>query len=151
MSHPLIPQILQIAEAIAPSVGLEVVDIMFYTHKNPAVLRIDIRNPEGSTSLADCERMSRALEPALDEADIIPHIYELEVSSPGTDRHLKSDREFTAFRGFTVTANTRVPYAGKQIWTGQLVGRDDNKLTLTQKGKLVEIPWELVIGVELSQ
>ncbi len=151
MSHPLIPQILQIAEAIAPSVGLEVVDIMFYTHKNPSVLRIDIRNPEGSTSLADCERMSRALEPALDEADIIPHIYELEVSSPGTDRYLKSDREFTAFRGFTVTANTRVPHAGKQIWTGQLVGRDDNKLTLSQKGKLVEIPWDLVIGVELSQ
>lgn len=150
MSHPLIPQILQIAEAIAPSLGLEVVDVVFHTHKNPAVLRVDIRIPEGDTSLSDCERMSFALEPALDEADIIPHAYVLEVSSPGTDRQLKSDREFVAFRGFTVTANTSAPHAGKQSWTGQLVSRSEALLTLSQKGKLIEIPWELVTGVELS-
>ncbi|WP_019498556.1 ribosome maturation factor RimP [Pseudanabaena sp. PCC 6802] len=150
MSHPLIPQILQIAEAIAPSLGLEVVDVVFHTHKNPAVLRVDIRIPEGDTSLSDCERMSLALEPALDRADIIPHAYVLEVSSPGTDRQLKSDREFVAFRGFTVTASTRAPHAGKQSWTGQLVSRSAELLTLSQKGKLIEIPWELVTGVELS-
>jgi ribosome maturation factor RimP len=150
MSHPLIPQILQIAEAIAPSLGLEVVDVVFHTHKNPAVLRVDIRVPEGDTSLSDCERMSLALEPALDRADIIPHAYVLEVSSPGTDRQLKSDREFVAFRGFTVTASTSAPHAGKQSWTGQLVSRSADLLTLSQKGKLIEIPWELVTGVELS-
>jgi ribosome maturation factor RimP len=150
MSHPLIPQILRVAEETAAPLGLEIVDVVLHTHKNPAVLRIDIRNPERNTGLEDCERMSLALETELDRTDIIPHAYVLEVSSPGTDRHLQSDREFVAFRGFTVTATTTAPYEGKQSWTGQLIGRDAENLTLSQKGRLVNIPRHLIQRVELS-
>lgn len=149
MSHPLIPQILQIAEAIAPNLGLEVVDIVIHTHKSPAVIRVDIRNSQQHTGLEDCERMSNALESALDEADIIPHAYVLEVSSPGIDRQLTSDREFIAFRGFTVTVSAGSHYEGKDKWTGQLVGRDPTTVTLSLKGKLIALPREIVTKVEL--
>jgi len=151
MSHPLIPQIMQLAEAIAVPLGLEVVDAVLHTHKNPVVLRVDIRNPDQNTGLEDCERMSRALEAALDQSDIIPHAYALEVSSPGTDREIKSDREFIAFRGFNITATSAsTVYEGKQSWTGQLISRDADSLTLNQKGRIIAIPTAIITKVELT-
>jgi ribosome maturation factor RimP len=94
--------------------------------------------------------MSHALEEALDREDFITHAYVLEVSSPGIDRQLSSDREFIAFRGFTVTADTNPPYKGKPSWTGQLVKRDQQVLVLNLKGRSVSIPLEQVVKVELT-
>jgi len=151
MSHPLIPQIFQIAEEVASPLGLEVVDVVLQTNKNPVVLRVDICNPEQNTGLDDCERMSRALEPILDESDLIPHAYVLEISSPGAERALEGDREFIAFKGFMVDVNTTVPYEGKPIWTGHLVSRNQTHVTISLKGRLVNIPRELIDRVELTK
>jgi ribosome maturation factor RimP len=62
MTHPLIPQLLDLAIPIAENIGLEVVGAVFHTDRRPPVLRVDIRNGVGNTGLNDCERMSRALE-----------------------------------------------------------------------------------------
>ena len=151
MSHPLIPQIFQIAEEVASPLGLEVVDVVLQTNKNPMVLRVDIRNPDQNTGLEDCERMSRALEPTLDEADLIPQAYVLEISSPGAERQLQGDREFVAFRGFMVTVSTTVLHDGKQSWSGHLISRDETNVTISLKGRIVNIPRELVERVELTK
>jgi ribosome maturation factor RimP len=151
MSHPLIPQIFQIAEEVASPLGLEVVDVVLHTNKNPVVLRVDIRNPDQNTGLDDCERMSRALEPTLDESDLIPHAYVLEVSSPGAERQLEGDREFVAFKGFMVNVNTTATHEGKQTWTGHLVGRSETHVTVSIKGRLANIPRELIDRVELAK
>jgi ribosome maturation factor RimP len=151
MSHPLIPQIFQIAEEVASPLGLEVVDVVLHTNKNPVVLRVDIRNPDQNTGLDDCERMSRSLEPTLDEADLIPHAYVLEISSPGAERQLQGDREFVAFRGFMVTVSTTVPHEGKQSWSGHLMSRNETHVTISIKGRIVNIPRELVERVELTK
>jgi ribosome maturation factor RimP len=151
MSHPLIPQIFQIAEEVASPLGLEVVDVVLHTNKNPVVLRVDIRNPDQNTGLDDCERMSRSLEPTLDEADLIPHAYVLEISSPGAERQLQGDREFVAFRGFMVTVSTTVPHEGKQSWSGHLMSRNEIHVTISIKGRIVNIPRELVERVELTK
>ncbi len=149
MSHPLIPQIAQIAEEVASPIGLEVVDVVLHTNKNPAILRVDIRNPDQDTGLEDCEKMSRALEPILDQSDLIPHAYVLEISSPGTERQLQSDREFIAFRGFMVNISTTETYEGKQVWTGHLVSRNETQVSISIKGRIVNIPRELIEKVEL--
>ncbi|WP_103667766.1 ribosome maturation factor RimP [Pseudanabaena sp. BC1403] len=151
MSHPLIPQIFQIAEEVASPLGLEVVDVVLHTNKNPVVLRVDIRNPDQNTGLDDCERMSRSLEPTLDAADLIPHAYVLEISSPGAERQLQGDREFVAFRGFMVTVGTTVLHEGKQSWSGHLMSRNETHVTISIKGRIVNIPRELVERVELTK
>ena len=151
MSHPLIPQIFQIVEEVALPLGLEVVDVVLQTNKNPVVLRVDIRNPDQNTGLEDCERMSRALEPTLDAADLIPQAYVLEISSPGAERQLQGDREFVAFRGFMVTVSSTVLHEGKQSWSGHLMSRDDTHVTISLKGRIVNIPRELVERVELTK
>ncbi len=149
MAHPLIPQITDIATPVATELGLEIVAIVFHTNQRPPALRVDIRNPLADTGLDDCTRMSRALEAALDATDLIPFAYALEISSPGTSRELTTDREFNAFQGFAVQVTT-TEFDGKTQWQGQLIRRDDTAIYLSQKGRSIEIPRELVSKVSLD-
>lgn len=151
MAHPLIPQIIEIATPVATDLGLDVVGAVFHTNQSPPVLRVDIRNLQEDTGLDDCERMSRALEAALDQADIIPDAYVLEVSSPGISRSLTSDREFISFKGFAVIVSTSEPYEGHKEWAGRLVRRDDTAVYINQKGRAIAIPQALITRVQLDE
>ena len=150
MTHPLIPQLIDLATPVAEDLGLEVVGAVFHTNRRPPVLRVDIRNCSGYTGLDDCERMSRALEERLDALDIIPDTYVLEISSPGISRQLTTDREFLSFKGYAVIVTTSEPYEGHKEWRGQLMGRDDTGVYLNQKGRAIAIPRELVTRVQLD-
>jgi ribosome maturation factor RimP len=151
MTHPLVPQIIELAKPVAEQLGLEIVGIVFHTNQRPPVLRVDIRNPQQDTGLDDCERMSRALEVSLDTTEIIPDAYVLEVSSPGISRQLNTDRDFISFKGFPVEISTSEPYEGKKEWIGNLIRRDETKIYLNQKGRVVEIPRSLVTRVQLGE
>jgi len=151
MTHPVIPQVIDLATPVAQGLGLDVVGAVFHTNQQPPVLRVDIRNLTSDTSLDDCERMSRALEPALDAADLIPDAYVLEVSSPGISRLLASDREFISFKGFAVHVRTQEPLEGQREWRGQLIGRDDAAVYLNRKGRTLAIPRELISQVQLDE
>jgi ribosome maturation factor RimP len=150
MTHPLIPPILELAAPVATELGLEVVNAAMFTHHRPPSLRVDVRNLTGDTSLEDCERMSRALDEALDRQDLIPFAYTLEVSSPGAATSLTTDREFAVFRGFTVLVQLHSPLKDKTAFKGQLKDRDDTTIYLTQKGRVINIPRELVTAVVLD-
>lgn len=150
MTHPLIPQIIELATPVANALGLDVVEAVFHTNQHPPILRVDIRNLEQDTGLDDCERMSHALEAALDAADLIPDAYVLEISSPGISRSLVTDREFISFKGFPVVVTTREPHDGQTTWTGQLLRRDETALYLSQKGRSVPIPRQLISKVQLA-
>jgi ribosome maturation factor RimP len=151
MTHPLIPQIIDLATPVAEELELEVVGVVFHTNQRPPVLRVDIRNPQQETGLNDCERMSRALEAALDGSDIIPDAYVLEVSSPGISRQLTTDKEYLSFKGFPVIVFTSQPYDGQQEWIGQLIRRDEISVYLNQKGRVIEIPRTLISRVQLNE
>lgn len=150
MPHPLIPQIIDLATPIAETLGLEVVDVVFQTNRQPPVLRVDIRNLQHDTSLDDCERFSRALEARLDESDPIGGSYVLEISSPGVSRQLTSDRELRAFKGFSVIVKTFAPYLERKEWRGQLQGHDESSLYINQKGRSIAIPRQAIAKVQLD-
>ena len=150
MSHPLIPTIIDIATPIAQDLGLEVVNAAFHTNQSPPVLRLEVRNPGTDTSLDNCEQMSRALEAQLDETESIPDAYVLEVSSPGLSNTLESDRDFISFKSFAVTVDLTEPHKGKRHWMGTLVGRDEDHVRLSQKGRIVKLPRPLVQTVQLT-
>lgn len=150
MTHPIVPQIIKLASPLAESLQLELVDAIFQTNQNPPVLRIDIKNPQGDTSLENCEQMSRLLEEKLDLAEIIPGAYVLEISSPGISNTLTTDREFLAFKGFAVTVKTFAPYKHRKEWRGRLQYRDETAIQINSKGKAIAIPRELVAKVQLD-
>lgn len=151
MTHPLIPKVIDLATPVAEDLGLEVVGAVFHTNQNPPILRVDIRNPQADTGLDDCERMSRALEAALDLTDLGLDAYVLEISSPGISRSLVTDREFTSFKGFPIIVTTTVPYDGQATWRGQLIRRDEGAVHISQKGRAIAIPRDLVSKVQLDE
>lgn len=151
MSHPIIAPLLDLAGPLAQPLGLEVVEAVFHTHQAPPVLRVDVRRlDQADTSLEDCEKMSQALEMALDQSDLLTDAYVLEVSSPGVGSRLESDRDFTVFKGFMVEVELSQPHRGKQTWIGQLLRRDQEAVVLSQRGKFVSLPRSLVEQVDLS-
>jgi ribosome maturation factor RimP len=138
MTHPLIPQIIDLATPVATELGLEIVNVVFHTNQSPPILRVDIFNPLQDIGLDDCER-------------IIPDAYILEVSSPGISRQLVTDREFISFKGFPVIISTSPPYEQKQEWIGLLIRRDETTVYLNQKGRVVEIPRDLITRVQIDE
>jgi len=149
MAHPLIPQVIDLATPVATQFNLEVVDAVFQTNQNPPVLRVNIRNCDADTGLEDCEKMSRALETILDEAEFFPEAYVLEVSSPGLSTLLTCDRDFVSFRGFPVLIQTHQSYRGHHQWIGNLTGRDEQFVQINQKGRTIKIPLEEILQVQL--
>ncbi len=151
MTHPLVPKVIELASPLAHNIGLEIVDAVFQTNQSPPVLRINVRNPQQEdTGLDDCERLSVGLTEVLDDSELIPDAYVLEVSSPGISDVLTSDRDFQVFKGFPVEVQLSDIYKKKQVWQGSLVGRDENQLSLNLKGRPLKIPRELVQSVQLS-
>ena len=151
MAHPVIPQVLEIATPIANNLGLEVVGAVFQTNHNPPVLRVDVRNlTEPDTSLNDCERMSIALGEELETSNTLPDAYVLEVSSPGVSDRLETDRDFIVFKGFAIEVTLHTAHKGKKVWVGTLLERTENKLAISQKGRRIALPRELVESAQLS-
>ena len=113
----------KIAEPLADELGYILWDVEYEKQGADMYLRITIDSEEGIT-IDDCERMHRAIDPLLDEADPIEDAYHLEVSSPGIERELKNDAHIAACTGWDVEVRLYAPLDGAKSYTGTLVGLD---------------------------
>ncbi|HOR12526.1 MAG TPA: ribosome maturation factor RimP [Clostridia bacterium] len=101
--------------------GYELVDIEFQKEQARWVLTLFI-DKEGGISLDDCERVSRAVEPLLDDKDPIAQSYFLCVSSPGLDRPLKNESDFKRALGKDVEIKLYLRREKKKEYIGKLLG-----------------------------
>ncbi len=123
-------RVLEIAERVGASEGIEIVDVEFKGGGSRRVLRVFIDKPEG-VSHADCEFMSRQIGTILDVEDIVPGgAYHLEISSPGIERRLKRPRDFERFLGRKVKITLRAPVAARRHFEGVLTGFSDGIVTI---------------------
>ena len=97
-----------------------------------------------SVTVDDCAKVSRALGPELDVADLVPNAYRLEVSSPGVNRPLVTPSHFQRAVGLRVRVKTRVPVAGETFRIAPLVSADDDELVLEGPDGPVAIPYRHV-------
>jgi ribosome maturation factor RimP len=119
-----------IADRVASSSGLEVVDIEFRGGGKSRMLRVFIDKPAGVTH-EDCANFSREFGTILDVEDAVPGAsYTLEVSSPGLDRRLTRAADFERFAGNRVKLMTRNPINGNRHFEGRLEGFHNGRLTL---------------------
>jgi len=88
----------------------------------------------GGLMLDDCERISRLIEPLIDERDPIEDSYCLCVSSPGLDRPLKTERDFERSIGKQVDLKLYRAENGKKEWSGVLVRHDSAEVVIEQDG-----------------
>ena len=108
MKQSVVTRVEEIAENVASSEGLEVVEVEIKGSGRNHMVRIFIDKPQGVTH-ADCESVSLKAGGLLDAEDLFPGHYTLEVSSPGVERRLKKWKDFERFQGQRVKVVLREP------------------------------------------
>ena len=137
----LVNKITEIAERVAGSEGIEIVDVQLLGASKARVLRIYIDKPEG-VSHNDCEFISQQVGTILDVEDVIPgDSYTLEVSSPGLERKLTKPRDFERFTGRKAKFVLREPVENRRRWEGTLLRFADGLIALEpEAGKVIQFP-----------
>jgi len=131
-----VERVREIADRVAASSGLEIVDVEFLGGGKARMLRVFLdKSAAGTDPLAgvtheDCARFSREFGTILDVEDMMPGSYTLEVSSPGLDRKLVKAADFTRFTGSRLKLTTRQPVNNNRHFEGRLEKFDDGRLML---------------------
>jgi ribosome maturation factor RimP len=127
----------EIADRVAASGGLEVVDVEFRGSGNARMLRVFLDKPGAASgdplagvTHGDCANFSREFGTILDVQDAISGSYTLEVSSPGLDRKLTKAAEFARFVGSRMKLMTRNPVNNNRFFEGRLESFNDGLLML---------------------
>ena len=129
----LVDTVRSLAEPVAAQCGCEVWDVEYVREAGAWYLRVYIDKP-GGVGIDDCEAVSRALDPVLDEADPVPGSYVFEVSSAGAERELKRPGDFERFIGEQVEVKHYQPIDGAKSHVGLLRGYDNGDVTMEVNG-----------------
>jgi len=130
-----VEKIREMAERVATSEGLHLVDVELKGGNSNALLRVYIDKPNG-VSHADCQLVSEQLSAMLDVEDPFPGRYVLEVSSPGLDRKLTKPSDFIYFAGRRARVVLKEALGDQKVLDGRLAGFEAGRvrLDLGEKG-----------------
>ena len=106
-------------------------DVEYVKEGADMILRVVIDSNEGIT-LDDCERVSRAIDPILDEADPIENSYKVEVTSPGVERPLTRPDHFEACIGEEIEVRLYAPLNGEKTLRGILTATEEKEFSLSR-------------------
>lgn len=143
----------ELAEFLSEN-GYELYNVEFLKEGKDWFLRVYIdraESTEGGIGTDDCEKVSRYLSSRLDELDPIEQNYYLEVSSPGMDRALLKESDYTRYAGQFVDVTLYQGINGKKTFFGKLSGlRDGNLVIIDEKENEIEIPMGKVAKTKLA-
>lgn len=117
------------AKPVVEEKGCQLWDVEYVREGSDYFLRIFI-DKDGGVDINDCEAISRALDPILDERDPVPGSYHFEVCSAGLERALKRPEDFQRFLGSPITVKLYRPYNGLKEIPCTLTGYEDGKVTV---------------------
>ena len=138
MPHPILTDLETIASSTAADNGF-------------ALCGVQIRHSGGGdVSLEECASFSEPMGQAIETSELINEAYVLEVSSPGINDQLNSDRDFQTFKGFPVEITFQDQKSSPLHRTGLLHERSKDYVHLNIKGRISKIPRNDVIEVRLT-
>ncbi len=144
-----VTQIVQsLAEPVVKQLGCALWDVEYVREGDQRFLRLYL-DKEGGVTIDDCEAVSRAMDPLLDEADPIPESYHFEVCSAGLERALKRPGDFERFMGSPVTVKLYRPRDGMKEIPAVLTGYDDGRITVEAGGETITFEKSQVALVRL--
>ncbi len=141
-------KILEIAKQAADAQGVEIFDIELLG-KGKLLLRVMIDKETGVT-LDDCESFSKSFSAFLDVEDPISGPYNLEVSSPGLNRPLKSIKDFEKYRDKLARIVTVEKIDNQNFFIGRIVGVSNNLIRLLVNKREIEIPFDNISKAKLE-
>jgi len=113
------------------------------------VLQVMAERCDGTMSIDDCARLSRALSEVLEAADPVRGAYMLEVSSPGIDRPLVRLADYDRFRGKLARVETAQPVEGRRRFRGRLLGTEDGGVKMELDGETFTIAFDDIVKAKL--
>lgn len=119
-----------LARPVIEDEGCELWSVEYVREAGSWYLRVFI-DKDGGVGIDDCERISRRLDPILDEADPIPDSYVFEVGSAGAERELKRPSDFEKFMGSEVEVKLYQPYEGKKSLVGKLEAYENGDIKIS--------------------
>ena len=118
-------------------------ELVVFTHRyegKDLVLRLFVDKPEGGITMDECASLNRSLGQLLDEKDMIPVRYILEVSSSGLDRPLMSRKDFMRCLNKQAVFFLNEPVNGKLQVQGRITSAGDTSVFIDDSGQVLEIP-----------
>ena len=119
----------QFAKPIVEAHGCTLWDVEYVREGSERFLRLYL-DKEGGVDITDCEAISRAVDPILDEKVPIADSYHFEVCSAGLERALKRPGDFERFMGSAITVKLYRPRNGLKEFPGILRGYEDGRVTV---------------------
>ncbi len=120
--------------------NIELVDLICRHEGNNLILSIFADRPEGGVTLGECALLNRKVSGLLDEKNIIDSKYVLEVSSPGLDRCLKTQKDFSRCLNKEAVFFLNDLINGKCQWQGLINKVDEAGVSIASCGQILEIP-----------
>ena len=125
------------------ALGYELLDLELRLTGRSKLVRLYI-DAEAGIDLMDCEKVSQQVSAVLDVEDPIPGEYDLEVSSPGLNRKLKTAEHFRRFAGFEAKIELGTPMDGRRRFRGQIKDVDAGSVTVRVDNRDVVLPLEAI-------
>ena len=150
MSELIVEKIQNYLGELLPDMGLELFDVQFRTEAHGWVLRVFIDSSDG-ISLDQCTDVSRELGQYLDVEEVIDHAYNLEVSSPGLERPLRSIEEFKKYEGKKARVKIHNAIDGVKTFEGVIgdVGEEMINITLAD-GSSMQFTYDMFSKARLA-
>lgn len=150
MSDLIIEKVQDYLASLLPEMGLELFDVQFRTEAHGWVLRVFIDSSKG-VSLDHCAEVSRELGQYLDVEEIIDHGYNLEVSSPGLERPVRSIEEFYKYKGKKARVKFHNAIDGVKTFEGIIgdVNEEHIQMTLAD-GSSIQFTYDMLSKARLA-
>lgn len=151
MQSAVASKVEEIAQRVAQSEGIEIVEVEVKGGGAHRFVRISIDKPEGVTH-GDCELISHQVGTILDIEDVVPGAhYTLEVSSPGVERKLVKLGDYERFQGKKAKIVLKEPIDQKRTFEGALAGIAGDEIALEiAPGETVRVPFDRVQKANLK-
>ncbi|MEE8119628.1 MAG: ribosome maturation factor RimP [Gammaproteobacteria bacterium] len=143
-------KLIALLEPAVATLGYELVELEFRAHGRGGLVRVYIDAEQGVT-LDDCEKVSDYVNGILDVEDLVTGEYNLEVSSPGLDRPLRTLRHYADFVGEQVKVQLAVPLDGRRHFTGKLLKVENEKILVDVDGQEFLLPLENIEKARLAR
>ncbi len=135
----------ELAERVAAEHGVEVLEVALRRHGRSRVLGV-VLDSDDPIDADVIERVTKGLSHALDDDDPLPGSYTLEVTTPGLDRPLRTERDFRRQRGHEVQIlREAVSDQPRTEMRGVVVTVDEQAVTLEVGGDQLQVPLSDVV------
>jgi ribosome maturation factor RimP len=138
---PVEDKVVALIDPVAEAMGYRIVRVRLSGLRRKTLQIMAERLSDGDMGVGDCAKLSRALNPVLDESDPVQGEYSLEVSSPGIDRPLVREDDFTRFVGHEAKLETAALVDGRKRFRGAILGVADGYVRLLMAEGEASVPF----------